>query len=66
MGGLERGWWADVLRRYWGPAERLQLKRFLISSPTLLEAAAFSMFFVTGEIWRDPGLSGAGYVIGLV
>jgi ABC-type nitrate/sulfonate/bicarbonate transport system permease component len=64
--GLERGWWADVLRPLLGaPAERLQLRPIFISSPTLIAAAAFRMFFVTGEIWRDLAWSGAGYVLGL-
>src|SRR5499426_4773509 len=64
--GLERGWWADALRPLLGEsAERLQLKPIFISSPTLVAAAAFRMFFVTGEIWRDLAWSGAGYVLGL-
>src|SRR5260370_29606200 len=64
--GLERGWWADVLRPLLGAsAGRLQLKPIFISSPTLIAAAAFRMFFVTGEIWRDLAWSGAGYVLGL-
>jgi len=65
--GLERGWWADLLRPLLGAsAERLQLKPIFISSPTLIAAAAFRMFFVTGEIWRDLAWSGVGYVLGLV
>src|SRR5260370_25703490 len=64
--GLERGWWADMLRPLLGAsAGRLQLKPIFISSPTLIAAAAFRMFFVTGEIWRDLAWSGAGYVLGL-
>jgi NitT/TauT family transport system permease protein len=65
--GLERGWWADALRPLLGAsAERLQLKPIFISSPTLIAAAAFRMFFVTGEIWRDLAGSSFGYVLGLV
>ena len=57
--GLERGWWAALLRPWLGPAaERWQLKPIFISSPTLVAQAAFRMFFVTGEIWRDLGWSG--------
>src|SRR5262245_4652944 len=64
--GLERGWWADLLRPLLGAsAERLRLKPIFISSPTLIAAAAFRMFFVTGEIWRDLAWSGVGYVLGL-
>jgi ABC-type nitrate/sulfonate/bicarbonate transport system permease component len=64
--GLERGWWAALLRPWLGPAaERWQLKPIFISSPTLVAQAAFRMFFVTGEIWRDLGWSGLGYVVGL-
>jgi ABC-type nitrate/sulfonate/bicarbonate transport system permease component len=65
--GLERGWWADLLRPLLGAsAERLQLKPIFISSPTRIAAAAFRMCFVTGEIWRDLAWSGVGYVLGLV
>src|SRR5947209_6562108 len=65
--GLERGWWADLLRPLLrASAERLQLKPIFISSPTLVAAAAYRMFFVTGEIWRDLAWSGLGYLLGLV
>ena len=64
--GLERGWWAEALRPLLGAsAERLQLKPIFISSPTLVAATAFRMFFVTGEIWRDLAWSSFGYVFGL-
>jgi len=64
--GLERGWWADALRPLLGEsAERLQLERIFISSPTLVASAAFRMFFVTGEIWRDIAWSSLGYGLGL-
>jgi NitT/TauT family transport system permease protein len=64
--GLERGWWADALRPLLGKsAERLQLERIFISSPTLVASAAFRMFFVTGEIWRDLAWSSLGYGLGL-
>jgi len=64
--GLERGWWADALRPILGEAaERLQLERIFISSPTLVASAAFRMFFVTGEIWRDIAWSALGYGLGL-
>jgi ABC-type nitrate/sulfonate/bicarbonate transport system permease component len=64
--GLERGWWADALYPILGEsAERLQLERIFISSPTLVASAAFRMFFVTGEIWRDIAWSSLGYGLGL-
>jgi NitT/TauT family transport system permease protein len=64
--GLERGWWADALHPLLGEAaERLQLERIFISSPTLVATAAFRMFFVTGEIWRDIAWSSLGYGLGL-
>jgi NitT/TauT family transport system permease protein len=64
--GLERGWWADALRPLLGEAaERLQIERIFISSPTLVATAAFRMFFVTGEIWRDIAWSSLGYGLGL-
>jgi ABC-type nitrate/sulfonate/bicarbonate transport system permease component len=65
--GLERGWWADLLHPLLGAAaERFKLKPIFVSSPTLVAQAAFHMFFVTGEIWRDLGWSAIGYVLGLV
>jgi ABC-type nitrate/sulfonate/bicarbonate transport system permease component len=65
--GLERGWWADLLRPLLGAsAERWQLKPIFISSPTLVAQAAWRMFFVTGEIWRDIGLSSLEYAVGLL
>jgi NitT/TauT family transport system permease protein len=64
--GLERGWWARLLHPLLGAsAERWQLKPIFISSPTLVAAAAYRMFFVTGEIWRDLAWSGMSYVLGL-
>ncbi len=64
--GLERGWWADALHPVLGEsAERLQLERIFISSPTLVATAAFRMFFVTGEIWREIAWSSLGYGLGL-
>jgi ABC-type nitrate/sulfonate/bicarbonate transport system permease component len=64
--GFERGWWADALYPLLGEAaERLQLERIFISSPTLVASAAFRMFFVTGEIWRDIAWSSLGYGLGL-
>jgi NitT/TauT family transport system permease protein len=65
--GLERGWWADLLRPLLGAsAERWQLRPIFISSPTLVAKAAWRMFFVTGETWRDIGLSGLEYAVGLL
>jgi ABC-type nitrate/sulfonate/bicarbonate transport system permease component len=64
--GLERGWWAELLRPILGAsAERFQLKPIFISSPTLVAQTAFRMFFVTGEIWRDLAWSSVGYGLGL-
>jgi ABC-type nitrate/sulfonate/bicarbonate transport system permease component len=65
--GFERGWWAQALGPLLGAsAARWQLKPIFISSPTLAAQAAFRMFFVTGEIWRDLAWSGLGYMLGLV
>jgi ABC-type nitrate/sulfonate/bicarbonate transport system permease component len=64
--GFARGWWADALHPLLGAsAERLSLKPIFISSPTLVAQAAWHMFFVTGEIWRDLAWSGFGYALGL-
>jgi ABC-type nitrate/sulfonate/bicarbonate transport system permease component len=64
--GFERGWWAQLLEPLLGAsALRLQLKPIFISSPTLVAAAAFRMFCVTGEIWRDLAWSGLSYGLGV-
>src|SRR5262249_53439102 len=64
--GLERGWWTELLRPLLGAsAERFTLKPIFISSPTLVAQAAWHMFFVTGEIWRDLAWSSLGYSLGL-
>ena len=64
--GLERGWWASLLEPVAGAsAERLRLKPIFISSPTLVLQAAYRMFFVTGEMWRDLTWSTLGYSFGL-
>ena len=64
--GLERGWWSDLLQPVIGAeAERWRIKPIFISSPTLIVQAAYRMFFVTGEIWRDLGLSGLEFVLGI-
>jgi len=64
--GLERGWWTELLRPLLGAsAERFTLKPIFISSPTLVAQAAWRMFFVTGEIWRDLAWSSLGYSLGL-
>src|SRR5262245_35341880 len=64
--GFERGWWAQALQPLLGAsAARFQLKPIFISSPTLVAQAAWRMFFVTGEAWRDLAWSGLGYTLGL-
>ena len=64
--GLERGWWASLLEPMAGAsAKRLRLKPIFISSPTLVLQAAYRMFFVTGEMWRDLAWSALGYSLGL-
>ena len=64
--GLERGWWSDLLQPVIGAeAERWRIKPIFISSPALIVQAAYRMFFVTGEIWRDLGLSGLEFVLGI-
>jgi len=65
--GLERGWWTDLLRPLiGGAAERLTVKPIFISSPTRIAAAAYRMFFVTGEIWADLAASALEYACGLL
>jgi ABC-type nitrate/sulfonate/bicarbonate transport system permease component len=64
--GFARGWWTDVLYPLLGSsAARLTLKPIFISSPTRIAAAAFQMFVVTGEIWKDIGRSGLEFVLGV-
>ncbi len=61
--GLERGWWSDLLQPLiGGAAERWRIRPIFISSPTLIVQAAYRLFFVTGEIWRDVGMSGLEFV----
>ena len=64
--GFARGWWAELLPPLLGPqAMRLQLKPIFISSPTRIARTAFTMFFVTGTIWKDLGWSSLEFVLGL-
>jgi len=64
--GLERGWWSDLLQPLiGGAAERWRIRPIFISSPTLIVQAAYRLFFVTGEIWRDVGMSGLEFVVGM-
>jgi ABC-type nitrate/sulfonate/bicarbonate transport system permease component len=64
--GLERGWWSDLLQPLIGSAaERWRIRPIFISSPTLIVQAAYRLFFVTGEIWRDVGMSGLEFVVGI-
>jgi ABC-type nitrate/sulfonate/bicarbonate transport system permease component len=64
--GLERGWWAEALRPLIGEAaERWAIKPIFISSPTRIAAAAYRMFFVTGEIWTDLKWSAFEYALAL-
>jgi ABC-type nitrate/sulfonate/bicarbonate transport system permease component len=65
--GLERGWWADLLRPLIGDlADRWIVKPIFISSPTRVARAAYRMFFVTGEIWPDLKASAAEYALALL
>jgi ABC-type nitrate/sulfonate/bicarbonate transport system permease component len=64
--GLERGWWSDLLRPLLGEgADRWRIRPIFISSPTLILQAAYRMFFITGEIWRDLGFSGLEFALGI-
>jgi ABC-type nitrate/sulfonate/bicarbonate transport system permease component len=65
--GLERGWWADLLRPLIGDsADRWAVKPIFISSPTRVATAAYRMFFVTGEIWADLKASATEYALALL
>ena len=64
--GFERGWWAAMLQPLLGAqALRFQLKPIFISSPTRIARTAYTMFFVTGTIWKDLGWSGLEFVLGI-
>ena len=64
--GLERGWWSDLLQPLiGGAAERWRIRPIFISSPTLIVQAAYRLFFVTGEIWRDVGMSSLEFSLGI-
>jgi NitT/TauT family transport system permease protein len=65
--GLERGWWADLLRPLIGAAaDRWAVKPIFISSPTRVATAAYRMFFVTGEIWPDLKASATEFALALL
>jgi ABC-type nitrate/sulfonate/bicarbonate transport system permease component len=65
--GLERGWWAELLRPFIGAsADRWAVKPIFISSPTRVAATAYRMFFVTGEIWPDLKSSATVYGLALL
>jgi ABC-type nitrate/sulfonate/bicarbonate transport system permease component len=64
--GLSRGWWAGILSPLLGESARMfAVKPIFISSPSAVAAQAWSMFFVTGEIWPHIAQSGAQLVVGL-
>ena len=64
--GLARGWWADLLQPLIGEASnRLRIRPIFLSSPSAVAAAAWKMFFVTGEIWPHLGISAMEVVSGL-
>jgi ABC-type nitrate/sulfonate/bicarbonate transport system permease component len=64
--GLSRGWWADLLRPVLGAgAERLRIRPIFISSPSAVAAAAWRLYFVTGEIWPHLAMSGLEIAAGL-
>lgn len=56
--GLGRGWWAELLH-----LGALRVKPIMLSSPSTVAAAAWRMYFVTGEIWRDLGVSGLEFLL---
>jgi len=65
--GLERGWWADLLRPFIGTsADSWAVKPIFISSPTRVATAAYRMLFVTGEIWPDLKWSATEYALALL
>lgn len=65
--GLTRGWWADLLAPVIGAsAERWRVKPIFVSSPTVIAASFYRVFFVTGEIWNDLRVSAIEYVLGFL
>jgi NitT/TauT family transport system permease protein len=65
--GLARGWWSELLRPLIGAAaDRWTMKPIFISSPSRVAAAAYQMYFVTGEIWTDLKWSALEYTFGLL
>ena len=64
--GFGRGWWAELLRPLLGArAMRFEVRPIFFSSPTRIARAAFRMFFVTAEIWKDVGWSSLEFVLGV-
>ena len=65
--GLTRGWWASLLTPMLGPsADVWRIKPIFVSSPTAIAVAFYRVFVVTGEIWKDLGVSALEYVLGFV
>jgi ABC-type nitrate/sulfonate/bicarbonate transport system permease component len=64
--GLGRGWWADLLAPLLGKsAEALRLKPIFVSSPSAVAKAAYTLYFVTGEIWPHLATSAGELAVGL-
>ena len=64
--GLGRGWWADLLSPLIGhAADALRLKPIFVSSPSAVATAAWSLFFVSGQIWPHLAASGLELALGL-
>lgn len=55
---LGRGWWADLLH-----IEALRVKPIMLSSPSTIAAAAWQMYFVTGEMWHHLHVSGLEFIL---
>jgi NitT/TauT family transport system permease protein len=64
--GLSRGWWSVLLRPMIGEsASHIQVADIFISSPTKILAEAWSLFFITGEIWPHLSVSAVEVLLGL-
>jgi NitT/TauT family transport system permease protein len=62
--GLTRGWWADLLSTVIGPAaDALRIKPIFLSSPSTIAATAFDLYFRSGVMWADLGMSALEFTI---
>ena len=65
--GLTRGWWSDLLVPFIGPAaDALRIRPIFLSSPSTIATTAYDLYFRSGTIWPDLGMSGLEFSVAFV